>query len=85
MAGMLAQMLGQSPAEQKAILEEAKENANDLTGLVRKKKPQQQPEPANNTKRDTNTGSSGGNGSGKRKLEDGDGSGLDGKKAKVEG
>ncbi|TLD18313.1 putative tetratricopeptide repeat domain protein [Venturia nashicola] len=75
MAGMLAQMLGQSPAEQKAILEEAKENANDLSGLVRKKKPA-----ASKPAADTNGSSSGGNG--KRKAEeDSDG---ESKKTRVE-
>lgn len=81
MAGMLAQMLGQSPAEQKAILEEAKENANDLTGLVRKKKPAGTA-PSSTTKGDAKSTSSSGNG--KRKLKEVGESVLDGKKARVE-
>lgn len=32
-------MLGESPAAQKARIEEASKGANDLTGLVKKKKP----------------------------------------------
>lgn len=78
---MLAQMLGQSPAEQKAMLEEAKENANDLNGLVRKKKPAgtKPPTTANGV---ANSASSSGNG--KRKLEDTDENELDGKKTRVE-
>ncbi|QDS71758.1 hypothetical protein FKW77_009087 [Venturia effusa] len=63
MAGMLAQMLGHSPAEQKALLEEAKENANDLSGLVRKKKPE--PKPVNGDGDKTTD-----IGNGKRKLEE---------------
>lgn len=74
MAGILAEMLGQSPAEQKATLEEAKENANDLTGLVRKKKTQ--PKTAN--------ASAGSSCNGKRKLDDVAESEQDEKKAKVE-
>ncbi|KIW05683.1 uncharacterized protein PV09_03546 [Verruconis gallopava] len=37
--GILAQVLGETPAEQKARIEEATKNANDLSGLVKKKKP----------------------------------------------
>ena len=39
MSGILGQILGESPAQQKARLEEASKNANDLSGLVKKKKP----------------------------------------------
>lgn len=80
MRGLFAEMMNQSAAEQKATLEGAKENANDLSGLVRKKKVQ--PKPAD-TNGDATTGSSSGNG--KRKLEDVDESEQGEKKAKVEG
>lgn len=73
-------MIGKSPAEQKATLEGAKENANDLSGLVRKKKVQPS---AANTNGEATTGSSSGNG--KRKLVDVEESEQDEKKAKVEG
>lgn len=39
LGGVLGSILGESPAEQQARLEEAKKGANDLSGLVRKKKP----------------------------------------------
>lgn len=76
MAGMLAQMLGQPPADQKAILEEAKENANDLSGLVRKKKP----------KAAANGDAVENGGKGKRKLEEEEEEMVDGdsKKTRVE-
>lgn len=38
LAGILGSMLGESPAAQKARVEEASKGANDLTGLVKKKK-----------------------------------------------
>ena len=37
--GLLSSMLGESPAAQKARVEEASRGANDLTGLIKKKKP----------------------------------------------
>jgi HAT1-interacting factor 1 len=80
MAGLLAQILGQDPAQQKAKLEEAKTNANDLSGLVRKKKAK----PAVASNGDATVAATSSNGNGKRKLED-DRSDQEGKKAKVEG
>ena len=62
--GLLAQVLGQSAGEQKARIEEASKNANDLTGLV-KKKPKAQ---ASNGTTQSAGGASTSNG--KRKLED---------------
>lgn len=41
--GLLGQILGQAPEQQKAKLEEAVKNANDLSSFVKKKK---QPAPA---------------------------------------
>jgi HAT1-interacting factor 1 len=79
MAGLLAQILGQDPAEQKAKLEEAKVNANDLSGLVRKKKAN--PAPAKGATAPAAVASS----NGKRKLEDVVESDQEGKKAKIEG
>ena len=38
MGGILGATLGESPAEANARIEEAKKNANDLSGLVRRKK-----------------------------------------------
>ena len=38
LAGILGSMLGESPAAQKARIEEASKGANDLTGLVKKKR-----------------------------------------------
>ena len=38
LAGILGSMLGESPAAQRARIEEASKGANDLTGLVKKKK-----------------------------------------------
>ncbi|KAI5281199.1 hypothetical protein KEM54_003369 [Ascosphaera aggregata] len=40
-ANILSQMLGKTPAQQKPILEQVTKNANDLSGLVRKRKPTQ--------------------------------------------
>lgn len=37
LAGILGETLGETPEQVKARLEEAKKNANDLSGLVRKK------------------------------------------------
>ena len=60
-SGLLAQALGETQEEQKARIEAATKNANDLTGLVRKKKP----------KTDTNGAASSEPASnGKRRLED---------------
>lgn len=57
--GVLGAMLGESPAEQKARIEQAMKSANDLSGLVRHKKKSAETEQA--TARETN-------GSSKRKL-----------------
>ena len=38
MSSLLGSVLGGSPAESKARIEEASKNANDITGLVRRKK-----------------------------------------------
>jgi HAT1-interacting factor 1 len=62
MAGILAQVLGETTAEQKARIEDATKNATDLSGLVKKKKPKAGP---------TNGAASTANAtSGKRKLDD---------------
>ena len=76
--GILGAMLGESPAEATARVEEAKKTANDLTGLVRRKKgpksSEATPEP-----------SASANGvNGKRKAEDNTGDSDNAKKAKVE-
>ena len=79
MAGLLAQALGESPAEQKARLDEATRNANDLSGLVRhKKKPK--PEASNGT----SAGATVSTANGKRKLDEVDEAGTEGKKTKFE-
>lgn len=71
-AGLLGQALGgESSLEQTARVEEAKKNATDLSGLVRKKT---KADPAPET-----------NGNGKRKAEEDPTDGQEGaKKAKVE-
>lgn len=74
LSGILGKALGESSSEQAERLEEAKKNATDLSGLVRKKNKDTEPktEPA-------------GEGSGKRKAEDpADGEESDSKKTKVE-
>lgn len=69
MSGILGAALGESPAEQHARIEEAKKGANDLTGLVRRKKaPKAEDDSSAN---------------GKRKAED-NAEKVDAKKAKVE-
>ncbi|KAI9846681.1 MAG: hypothetical protein M1837_003736 [Sclerophora amabilis] len=69
MTGILGSILGESPAEQKARIESAMNDANDLTGLVRRKKPvvttgEQDGEAENNASTANGT-----NGNGKRKVE----------------
>jgi HAT1-interacting factor 1 len=76
--GILAQVLGQSASEQKARIEEASKNANDLTGLV-KKKPKAQP---SNGITQSARGVSASNG--KRKLED-DAESSEEKKVRTDG
>jgi HAT1-interacting factor 1 len=68
MSGILAQVLGESTSEQKVRIQEATKNANDLSGLVKKKKPKTSPQQGTN---------------GKRKLEE-DGGDDDVKRAKTE-
>jgi HAT1-interacting factor 1 len=66
MAGILAQILGETTAEQKARVEEATKNANDLSSLVKKKKSKAAPAkvaPASAAADTTAT-------NGKRKLEE---------------
>ena len=69
-------MLGESPAQQRARIEEASKNANDLTGLVKHKKRSKDDAPSTDTAV---------NGSSKRKANaiDEDGGSTE-KKAKVE-
>jgi HAT1-interacting factor 1 len=74
--GILGATLGESPAEAAARIEEAKKTANDLTGLIRRKKAKTDtatPEPTASTN-GTN---------GKRKAED-DAEESDSKKVKVD-
>lgn len=75
--GILGEMLGESKAEQKKRIGEAIAGANDLTGMVKRKKVKTEtPEPSAN-----------GNGNGKRKVEDVEGlvvGGQGGKKVKFE-
>ncbi|KAI3334276.1 hypothetical protein F4824DRAFT_490469 [Ustulina deusta] len=72
LAGLLGQALGESSVEQAARVEEAKKNAKDLSGLVRKKaKEEPKPEPKESN--------------GKRKAEEPADGQEDPKKAKVEG
>ncbi|KAI0506280.1 hypothetical protein F5B22DRAFT_624302 [Xylaria bambusicola] len=73
LTGLLGQALGESSAEQTARVEEAKKNAKDLSGLVRKKakeepKPEPEPEESN----------------GKRKAEEPADGQEDAKRAKTE-
>lgn len=75
-SGLLGQLLGESAGEQKQRIEEATRTANDLTGMVRKKK---QPK-AETSSEPIAEGQV--NGKGKRKLEDGEAG--DEKRAKTE-
>ncbi|KAI9704570.1 MAG: hypothetical protein M1820_005483 [Bogoriella megaspora] len=74
--GVLGAMLGETPAQQRARIEEASRNANDLTGLVKhQKKP----------KAETSSAAPAVNGNGKRKADAvDDGENVNGKKARVE-
>lgn len=72
MGGILGAMLGESPADAAARVEEAKKTATDLTGMVRKKA-----KPANGTGTSPNRAKT----NGKRKAED-DGENSDSKKVK---
>ena len=62
LSGILGSILGESPAAQKARVEEATKGAHDLTNLVKRKKP------ASDGKRDIDK-SPATNGNGKRKVE----------------
>ena len=76
LTGLLGQALGESSSQQAARVEEAKKNAKDLSGLVRKKaKEEPKPEP------EENSGSESG---GKRKAEEEADGQEDPKKTKVE-
>ncbi|KAF2436064.1 hypothetical protein EJ08DRAFT_624550 [Tothia fuscella] len=77
MADLLKGMLGESPAQAKARVDEQSKNANDLSGLVRKKKPEVEEGGA--------VGGASSAPNGKRKLDDGEGEESDGKKARLEG
>lgn len=70
MAGLFASMIGETMAQQKSRIEDASKNANDISGLVRKKKPK--------------TEASSGAANGKRKLEETLGVDDDVKRAKTE-
>jgi HAT1-interacting factor 1 len=83
LGGILGSILGESPAAQKARIEEATRSANDLSGLVRHKK-----KPAAAAATQPTPGDAQANGNGKRKLDESEvashGNGLDSKKAKIE-
>ncbi|KAI2625572.1 hypothetical protein GGR54DRAFT_653948 [Hypoxylon sp. NC1633] len=72
--GVLGAALGESATDKGARLEEAKKNAKDVSGLVRKKTKEEEPKPETETK-ETN---------GKRKAEDPAPGDDEAKKAKVE-
>ena len=59
--GLLGSILGESPAESKARIEEASKNANDITKLVRRKKDKSNEEEMKTLEM---------NGNGKRKADD---------------
>jgi HAT1-interacting factor 1 len=80
LASVLGSILGESPEEQKARVEEATKNANDISGLVRRKK--HAAETKRETKGETKT-ENGINGNGKRKVESTEAEGS-GKRARVE-
>ena len=69
-------ILGETPADQKARIAEATKNANDLSGLVKKKKPA-----AASTAGAVAASNAVGE---KRKAEDGEAGGDKGKKARTE-
>lgn len=74
--GVLGAMLGESPAQQRARIEEASRNANDLTGLVKHKKRSQG---------DASVADAAINGKSKRKADtENEGETMIGKKVKVE-
>ena len=67
LAGVLAQAMGESPAQQKVRIEEATKNARDLTGLVRHRK---KPKTDQDSDTITSTVDSSAASNGKRKLEE---------------
>jgi HAT1-interacting factor 1 len=79
MGSLLGATLGESPAEAQARIEEVKKTANDLTGLVRRKKTAKTTDAA--TPEANAAGGSDTNG--KRKAEDGAEESDGAKKAKV--
>ncbi|KAI1332855.1 hypothetical protein F5Y16DRAFT_356753 [Xylariaceae sp. FL0255] len=74
LSGILGQVLGESSTQAAERVEEARKNAKDLSGLVRKKT--KKPEPESEAKPEESNG--------KRKAEDPADGGEDSKKAKVE-
>ena len=52
LTGILGSILGESPAAQKARLEEASKAAKDLTSLVKKKRPLEAESPQSNESKD---------------------------------
>lgn len=71
MTGILGAVLGESPAETKARVEEATKTATDLTGLVRKKKAKDSPATTTAApEASTEEAKADTNGSSKRKAED---------------
>ncbi|KKY23014.1 putative tetratricopeptide repeat domain protein [Phaeomoniella chlamydospora] len=84
LSGILGQILGESPDEQKKRLEEASKNATDLSGLVKRKKPKQ---PSAEPAEKANGVAEAANGTnGKRKLDESETTDdlTNGKKSKVE-
>ena len=84
--GILGQILGESPEQQKTRLEEASKTANDLSGLVKRKKaPSTKPEPAEQTNGQSN-GTAANSTNGKRRIEVADllDEAVEFKKSKVE-
>jgi HAT1-interacting factor 1 len=60
--GILGKLLGESPAQQKTVIEQATKTATDLTGLVKRKRPAPAA-PSGQTQIATSTG--------KRSMDDG--------------
>lgn len=69
--GLLESIMGAPAAQQKATIEQATRAANDLTGMVKRKKPK------------TTEAGAGPSGAGKRKAEELDDVDANGKKAKT--
>ena len=81
LAGVLAQAMGDTPAQQKVRIEEATKNARDLTGLVRHRK---KPKMDGDSDAVTSTVDSATASNGKRKLEETEVEGGTTKKVKVD-